>query len=112
MKKISNEKAPNIVWRPDFFDDLFFNIIGSKIDHKPTEPKEQFINSLTNGKGIREILDLIIEYLNEHKEYYSKNHKSKYISFNFFGAIIFTESRHLRISVIISHSPLALKVSV
>ena len=83
MKKVSNEKAPNIVWRPDFFGDLFLNIItDSKIDHKPTEPKEQFIKSLTNGKKVGEILDLIIEYLNEHKEYYSKNHEPKYISFN------------------------------
>lgn len=82
MKKVSNRKAPNVTWFPDMpevFEDIFLSMRASR-DHKPAEPKEQFIESLTNGKKTREILDLIIEYLNEHKAHYSKTHGQKYIS--------------------------------
>lgn len=76
MKKVSNKKAPNVTWFPS---NIFLSMRASK-DHKPAEPKEQFIESLTDGKKTREILDLIIEYLNEYKAHYSKTHGKKYIS--------------------------------
>lgn len=76
MKKVSNKKAPNVTWFPS---NILLSMRASK-DHKPAEPKEQFIESLTDGKKTREILDLIIEYLNEYKAHYSKTHGKKYIS--------------------------------
>lgn len=82
MKKVSSKKAPNVTWFPDMpevLGDIFLSMRASK-DHKPAEPKEQFIESLTDGKQTTEILKQIIEYFQEHKAHYSRTHGKKYIS--------------------------------
>lgn len=82
MKKVSSKKAPNVTWfsdMPEVLGDIFLSMRASK-DHKPAEPKEQFIESLTDGKQTTEILKQIIEYFQEHKAHYSRTHGKKYIS--------------------------------